>query len=71
MFLVGPNHVSCSIMMHHNQNQPSYEHFNPLQHELSNRDINSYYNSCEQVTQLNETKLIQDNFTRQRAPKFR
>jgi len=29
--MVSPNHVS----FHHNQNQPSYEHFNPLQHELS------------------------------------
>jgi len=36
MFLVSPNHVFDSIMMHHNQNQPSYEHFSPLQHELSN-----------------------------------
>ncbi|WJX85054.1 hypothetical protein P8452_67561 [Trifolium repens] len=35
--MVSPNHVSNPIMMHHNQNQQSYEHFNPLNHnDLSN-----------------------------------
>ena len=61
--MVSPNHVSGSIMIHHNQNQPSYEHFNPLQHELAGVSGGGAFTNQLFQKEQQEISLLFDNNT--------